>query len=185
VTVGARPDPQIQSVVPTGASIGSLVRIEGTDLLAPSEPFDVTFGSVRAAIFSFDEGSLTVIVPTGAVDGDIVVRVGERASMGVAFDVLARGAPLVTSVSPGSAAPGDPVEILGTDLVDLSTWRPGRLPPVPLFGDLQVTIGGKDAWFVLPTPEGLRAIVPSGATSSGLVVTVHGIPSALVPFDVP
>jgi len=184
-TVGARPAPEVHALVPASASVGSLVRIEGTDLLAPAQPFDVTFGSVRAAIFSVDEGSLTVIVPTGAVDGDVVVHVGDQAAPGVAFDVVARGAPHVMSVSPTSGAAGNPVEILGTDLVDLSAWRPGRLPPLPLFGDLKVTIGGKDAWFVLPTAGGLRVIVPTGATSSGLVVTVHGVASAVTPFDVP
>ncbi len=79
---------------------------------------------------------------------------------------------------------GDLLDVEGTDLVDLSGWRPGGLPTFPLFGDLRVTVGGKDAWFVVPTVEGLRLRVPSGAVSGDVVVTVNGIASAPAPITV-
>ena len=75
---------------------------------------------------------------------------------------------------PTSGLAGDLLTITGTDLVDLSAWTPGRPPPLPLLGDLRVTIGGAAAWFVLPTAEGLQVIVPRDAATGAVVVTVNG-----------
>lgn len=182
VEVGAAPAPAIEALVPAAASPGSLVRIEGTDLLRLGTRASVRFGGVEAAIFGVGDGSVTAIVPSGAADGDVVVTTGGLASAGVPFDVTARGNPVVTSLSPDAATGGELVRIEGRDLVDLSGWRPGRLPPLPLFGDLRVTVGGADAWFVLPGAEGLDVVVPRGAATGAVVVTVNGRASAPVPF---
>jgi len=184
VIVGTLPTPEIASLSPTSASIGSLVRVTGTDLFAVGETAGVTFGGVAAAFFALDAQSLTVIVPPGAADGDVVVTVGGRASAGEPFAVLARGPPVVVAIDPVAAAIGDVVEVRGTDLVDLSAWRPSRLPPLPPLGDLKVTLGGRVAWFVLPSESGLRVVVPPGAVSGSLVVAVDGVASSAFPFDV-
>lgn len=184
VVVGDAPAPVVAALVPAAASPGSLVRIEGTDLRVPGDRLLVTFGGVRAAIFALDAGSVTVIVPTGAADGDVVVDVGGRPSTGVPFDVVARGAPTITALVPDDVAIGDVLDVEGTDLVDLSGWRPGGRPPFPLFGDLRVQIGGKDAWFVVPTVEGLRLRVPAGAITGDVVVSVNGVASAPAPLTI-
>ena len=182
VEVGATPAPAIATVFPAAASPGSLVRIEGSDLLRLGTRSIVTFGGVEAAVFGVGEGSLTAIVPPSASDGDVVVTTGGLASTGVAFDVTLRGDPVVDALSPDAATGGEIVRIAGRDLVDLSGWRPGRLPPFPLFGDLRVTVGGVDAWFVLPSADGLDVVVPRGAVSGSVVVTVNGHASTPVPF---
>ncbi|MFO0932577.1 MAG: IPT/TIG domain-containing protein [Planctomycetota bacterium] len=184
VVVGDVPAPTLTTLVPAAASAGSLVRIEGDDLLVPGDRLEVTFGGVRAAIFALAPGAITAIVPAGATDGDVVVDVGGRARAGLAFDVVPRAAPVVTALVPGDLAVGDVLDVEGHDLVDLSGWRPGGLPPFPLFGDLRVTVGGKDAWFVVPTVEGLRLRVPSGAASGDVVVTVNRVASAPAPITI-
>lgn len=174
VEVGALPVPAVRALVPEAASVGSLVRIEGTDLFSVAERTHVTFGGVEAAIFALGEGSLTAIVPRGAVDGDVVVTLRDRASAGVPFDVVDREAPRLDEVLPTSGIAGDLLTITGTDLVDLSAWTPGRPAPWPLLGDLRVSIGDAAAWFVLPTAEGLQVIVPRDAATGAVVVTVNG-----------
>jgi len=182
VEVGSTPAPAIDALFPAAASPGSLVRIEGSDVLRLGARTVVTFGGVEAAIFGVGDGSVTAIVPTGASDGDVVVTTGALASAGVAFDVTTRGDPVIDALSPDAAANGEIVRIEGRDLVDLSGWRPGRLPPFPLFGDLRVTIGGADAWFLLPSADGIDVVVPHGAATGSVVVTVNGRAGAPVPF---
>lgn len=184
VTVGTAPTPSITALVPTAASVGSLVRIEGRDLLPIGERLEVTVGGARAAVFALRPGAVTVVVPPAALDGDVVVTVGGRASPGAPFDVLARGAPRVDAVDPTTVAPFAVVDVRGTDLVDLSAWVAGARPPRPPLGDLAVTVGGVGAWFVLPTVEGLRVVVPPDAVSGDLVVTVDGVASNPVPLTV-
>jgi len=182
VTVGSPPAPTITALVPSAGSPGSLVRIEGRDLIRLSARTTVTFGGVEAAIFALEDGALTAIVPPTAADGDVVVRSGTLASVGVAFDVTTRGAPHIDSIDPSAARIGEVVHIYGRDLVDLSAWKPGRLPPFPLFGDTKVSIGGVDVWFFLPTVDGIDAIVPFGAATGSVVVTVGGRASNAVSF---
>ena len=177
VEVGTLPTPAVRALVPGAASVGSLVRIEGADLFSVAERAHVSFGGVEAALFALGEGSLTVVVPRGATDGDVTVRLGDRTSAAVPFDVVARGAPHLDDVTPTSGIAGDLLTITGTDLVDLSAWTPGRRPPMPLLGDLRVAIGGAAAWFVLPTAEGLQVIVPRDGATGAVVVTVNGVAS--------
>jgi hypothetical protein len=184
VVVGALPAPVVVSLSPSGASVGSLVYIAGSDLFAVSEPPSITFSGTPAALFGLDGGGITAIVPPGCKDGDVVVTVGGRASVGVPFTVVTRAAPVITSIEPVSAAVGDVVDVRGTDLVDLSAWRPNRLPPLPLLGDLRVTFAGKIAWFVLPTADGIRFVVPAGSVTGDVIVTVNGLASNPFALDV-
>jgi hypothetical protein len=186
VVVGTLPAPAVTALVPAAASPGSLVRIEGTDLAVLGDRTSVSFDGIPAALFGVATGAVTAIVPPGASDGPVVVTVGGRASAGTAFDVVARGTPTITAISPAEATPGSLVEVEGTDLHDLSAWRPGALPPLPPFGDLRVVFSGKPAWLLWPTVRGVRALVPQGAPAgSGSVTVEHsGQTSAPFPFTV-
>jgi hypothetical protein len=185
VVVGALPAPVVTALVPAAASPGSLVRIEGTDLAVLGESVVVTFDGVRAALFGFGAGSLVAIVPASATDGDVVVTSGGRSSAGTPFDVVDRGAPRIDAADPPSAPAGSLVHLRGVDLVDLSAWRPGSLPPWPPFGDLRVTVGGLVARWVWPTVEGLDVLVPFEASTGDVVVRVNGVDSAPFPLTIP
>lgn len=173
VGVGAAPTPSIAHLVPTSASVGSLVAIEGTGLYGLGAAIEVSFAGVPAALFGLGEGRLTAIVPPGAHDGPVVVTVGGRASEGFPFHVAARQVPTIDSVSPAKVGADDLVQVTGKDLVDLSAWSPGRLPPLPLFGDLRVTFGKHASPFVLPTPTGLQVVVPRTVSPGAADVRVE------------
>jgi hypothetical protein len=175
VVVDTLPTPAVTALAPAAASVGSLVRIEGSDLAVLGESTSVAFGGVAAAVFAIRTNVVTAIVPVGAQDGPVVVTVGGRASAGASFDVVPRGPPTITAVSPAAAAPGALVEVLGTDLYDLSAWKPGSLPPFPPFGDLAVTVSGTSAWLLWPTHGGVTLLVPSGTPKgAGDVRVEHG-----------
>jgi len=177
----ALPAPILTRITPSAASAGSLVRIEGSNLFVIGERPYVRFGDRPARIFGREEGALLAVVPAGA-NGEVTVEVGDGTSNGLAFDRLERGMPKIFSLDPTAGGPRDVVDILGTDLYDLSELGAdldlyGRWAP-------KVTFGGKRAFFVFPTVEGLRVIVPMHAVSGDVVVTVGDAESNGVPFTI-
>jgi hypothetical protein len=186
VVVGSLPAPSVLTVRPAAASPGSLVLLEGSDLAVLGDATTVAFAGVPAALFRVTPEAVTAVVPAGALDGDVVVSVGGRASAGLAFDVVPRGPPTIDAAAPDPVAPGGLLRLRGTDLADLSAWVPGALPPFPPFGDLEVTVGGAVAWLAWPTPEGLEAIVPAAAPTGLTTVVVRrsGVSSAAFPLTV-
>jgi hypothetical protein len=179
------PAPAITTLVPAAASVGSLVRIEGEHLFSFGDQVRVFFGPTEAAIFGFDRGSITAIVPAGAQSDDVTVEVGTRTSTGVSFTVLARSAPTITALTPSSGSPRALIEIEGTDLYDLSAWRAGHTPPFRNpFGDVEVRFNGSQAFVVIPTIDGLAVRIPRGATTGDVTVRVGIDTSNAVPFTV-
>ncbi|MDF1700654.1 MAG: hypothetical protein P1V36_05800, partial [Planctomycetota bacterium] len=110
--------PTLRDVSPAAASAGSLVRITGDDLFVIGEAPHVRFGRKPATLFGRERDALIVIVPSEA-DGDITVRLGDRTSEGLPFELARRGEPVLDRLNPTSGAPGEAIDILGTDLHDL------------------------------------------------------------------
>ncbi|MBM3276288.1 MAG: IPT/TIG domain-containing protein [Candidatus Sericytochromatia bacterium] len=81
--------PGIASVTPANGAAGARITLKGTNFGTGTAPLAVFFGAligldpVRLA-----NGSVQVTVPSGAVNGDIAVTVGEKSSNGVPFRVL-------------------------------------------------------------------------------------------------
>lgn len=188
ITVQADFDaPGITALTPAQASPGSLVKIDGTNLFVIGDRVSVFFGATEAALYAFGRDHVIAVVPASATSSDVTVRVGDRTSSGVAFDVVARGAPSISSLDPLEGAPGERVLIEGTDLYDLSAWEPGRLPPFrDPFGDITVSFGAEDAFFAVPTLDGLRVLVPFRAAPGvvDVTVTVGSETSLPVAFEV-
>ena len=179
------PSPVISELVPAAASPGTLVRIEGEHLFSFGDEVRVFFGPTEAAVFGFERDAITAIVPAGAQTDEVTVHVGTRISTGVEFEVLARGAPTITALTPSSANPRALIAIEGTDLYDLSAWRPGRTPPIRNpFGDVEVRFNGSQAFVAIPTVDGLAVRVPRGATTGDVTVRVGIDTSNAVPFTV-
>lgn len=170
------PAPTITALTPAAASPGSLVRIEGEHLfLIGARPL-VHFGTAPAVIFHREHGALLAIVPAEA-NGPVTVEVAEHRSTGAAFDRLDRGPPTIESLDPTSGSPGEVVDIVGTDLYDLSGFSFFRPLPLP-----KVTFAGRRAFFVFPTIAGLHTIVPFHATTGDLIVDLDDTQSNAVPF---
>jgi hypothetical protein len=99
-----------------------------------------------------------VPVPAAATTGNVVVTVNQVASNGVGFTVI----PTITSLSPASALVGASVTITGSGF---GTSR----------GTSTVTFNGTAATTINPwTNTSITVIVPPGATTGNVVVTVPG-----------
>ena len=159
--------PNITNLSPATGAVGATVTISGTSFGSSQGTSAVSFNGTAATPTSWSASSITVPVPSGAPSGNVVVTVGGVASNGVNFSV----APNITSLSPTSGAVGTPVTISGTSFGSSQ-------------GTSTVSFNGTAA---APTSWGSGSIivlVPSGATTGNVVVTVGGAVSNGVSFTV-
>jgi hypothetical protein len=161
--------PNILSLSPAAATVGTLINITGTSFGATQNAGTVTFNGITAAPVSWSNTSITMAVPVGATSGSVVVTVGDLTSNGANFVVLIP--PSIAALSPTSGSLGTPVSITGTN-----------------FGAVQ---GGSIVAFngVAAVPSswsntGIVAAVPAGASTGNIVVTVTGLPSNAIGFTV-
>lgn len=165
------PAPQIASVTPDTAVVGTQVVIKGTDLTdEPSE--EVDFGGVAATVIARakDGTSLTVRVPAGATSGPVTVKT-EGGQAAAKFTVVAPG---ILYFNPTGGPPGTRVDIFGKDLGTLATTEVD-------FNGTKVVDKLDDSG------DGTRlgVLVPAGATT-GLVhaVTPYATATSPGPFTV-
>ena len=78
----------ITSLSATSGSIGSPITITGTGFGASQGSSTVSFNGTTATPTSWSTGSITVPVPSGARNGNVVVTVGGISSSGIGFTVL-------------------------------------------------------------------------------------------------
>jgi hypothetical protein len=105
--------PVIINLWPTSGHVGTAVTITGTGFGTAQGNSTITFGGVLATSVPYwSPTSITVVVPSGAVTGNVVVTVNGMSSTGGPYTVT--NPPTLTSVSPTSAAPGANVTITGT-----------------------------------------------------------------------
>ena len=67
----------IASFSPTSGVVGTTVTIAGTDFRIPASQNTVWFGDVEATVISATTTVLTVIVPNGAISGELSVQTGK------------------------------------------------------------------------------------------------------------
>jgi hypothetical protein len=161
--------PTITSLSLTSGAVGVSITITGTNFGTPQGTSTVTFnGTAAAAASVWSATSITVTVPVGATTGNVVVNVLGTASNGSPFTV----APTITSLNQTSGAVGASITIIGTN-----------------FGTTQgastVTFNGTaaaaaSAW----STTSLTVLVPVGATTGNVVVTVGGQVSNGSPFTI-
>ena len=156
------PPPGITSLSPTSGAVGTSVTLTGTNFGAAQGPSAVTFnGTPAGTANSWSATSITVLVPTGATSGPVVVTVGGMASSGVAFTVVGPP-PNITSLSPVLGTVGTSVTIAGTN-----------------FGAAQgastVTFNGTPAGIANGwSATSITVLVPIGATTGNVVVNIGG-----------
>jgi hypothetical protein len=170
LTVNPPPPPQITSLSPNSATVGTPVTITGTNFGTIQGSSKVTFNGTVAAPSSWSATSIVVPVPAGATSGNVPVTVGGVASNAVAFSVQSPiVAPVISSLNPASATAGTPVTITGTN-----------------FGATQgastVTFNGTAATPSSWSATSIVVPVPATATSGNVVVTVGGVASNGVAF---
>jgi hypothetical protein len=162
--------PSITSLTPSNGPVGTSVTIAGANFGGSQGTSTVTFNGVSAgpAVF-WSTTSITVLVPSGATTGNVVVTLGGVASNGMSFTVLT--APSITSLSPTSAVVGASVTITGTNFGATQ-------------GTSTVQFNGTPATPTSWSATSIVARVPAGATTGNVVVAVSGVASNGMSFTV-
>jgi large repetitive protein len=160
--------PAIATLSQVSGAVGASVTITGTNFGATQGSSTISFnGTPVTAITSWSATSIVVTVPVGATTGNVVVTVGGVASNESNFVVSA----IVTSLSQVSGAVGAPITISGSN-----------------FGAVQgastVTFNGTPAAITTWSATSILAVVPAGAITGNVVVTVSGVSSNGVAFTV-
>ena len=156
--------PSISALSPTSGPAGMSVNITGANFGVSQGTSTVTFNGTSASQTNWSPSSITVIVPSGATTGNVVVTVGGFSSNGVAFTVTNQ--PNITGISPSLGPVGTSVTITGTN------FGASQGASTVTFGG---TAGTPASWssttIVVPVPAGVVA------GSSPIIVTVGGLVS--------
>jgi YD repeat-containing protein len=169
VTWGANPEmsaistpaivgpPSLASVSPSDGAVGAPVTITGASLGATQGNSTISFNGTLATATSWSASSVATSVPAGATSGPLYLNVNgiETNSLGFTVDP----APTINTLVPNAAAIGAFVTINGAH-----------------FGTAQgtVTFNGISASVILWANASIQVIVPTGATTGAVVVTVPG-----------
>lgn len=159
--------PSITSLSPSSGLVGDSITINGSNFGPTQSNSTVTFSDVTATVTSWTPTALTVTVPSGAITGQVVVTVGGLSSSGVNFTVLKR--PTISSISPTYGGYGATVTITGTNYGATQ-------------GNSTVSFNGTNATSITSwSATQIVAVVPTGATTGQITVTVTGEPSVSNP----
>ena len=156
------PAPAISGFTPGGGPVGSSLTINGSGLTSAT---DVAVNGVSAPFTVVSDTAIRAAVPTGANTGPITVTTaGGTATSSGAFSV--QPAPTIASTAPASGPAGTTVVVTGTGLT----------------GVTGVTFGGVAATVFTPVSSTqLSAVVPAGALSGPISLTLASGPSATGP----
>ncbi len=152
--------PQITGINPNYGAPAALIKISGTGFGATQG--SVTVGGAPSYIVpdSWSNTAISILVPTKAATGNIVVTAGAEASNGVPFTFYPY--PAIAGVWPVSGPVGTQVTINGTGLLD------GE-------GNGVVTFNGTPAIILSQTGTGILQVeVPAGATTGPISVHANG-----------
>jgi RHS repeat-associated protein len=165
VAVAQAQTPTVTGVNPNIGGPGEYVGIGGSNFGATQGTSTVKFNGVMAAVNSWTNAGIQAIVPNGATTGDIVVTVNGVSSPTNGSDVFTvTTVPTVTGVNPSVGGPGEYVGIGGSNFGATQ-------------GTSTVKFNGVVAAINSWTNIGIQAIVPNGATTGNVVVTVNGVSS--------
>jgi hypothetical protein len=170
VTFTVRIPPNITSLSPTSGTAGTSVTITGTNFGATKGSSTVTFKGVVATTTSWSNTSIVATVPATAATGSVIVTVNSLASTGVTFTVTVP-TPTITSLSPTSGTVGTTVTITGTNF---GTTQ----------GTSTVKFNGVTATVSSWSATSIVVLVPASAMTGNVVVTVGGVSSPGVSFNV-
>lgn len=145
--------PNITAVGPTAGQIGSLVTLSGTTFGQTQGFGGVTFNGVSATVQSWSDSSITVLVPSGATSGNVVVTDHQLlASNGVNFSVIADTTPptITATVLPSPNAAG---------------WNNSQIGVLFACGDDQSGVASCPSFQTIST-EGINQAVSGTATDN-------------------
>ncbi|HMJ70309.1 MAG TPA: FG-GAP-like repeat-containing protein [Cyclobacteriaceae bacterium] len=156
------PPPTITSFTPGSGLVGIQVIITGTNFGSTPSENVVMFNGTVADVTASSTTSITTTVPIGANTGLITVGVGLNNAMSDdEFEVTGAPLPTITSFNPIEGHVGSVVTITGTNF--------SATP-----GSNFVEFNGITAAVTSSTHTSITTIVPAGATTGPITVTVSG-----------
>ncbi|KAB7528169.1 hypothetical protein F8C76_09860 [Flagellimonas olearia] len=160
VTEPSANTPTIASFSPTEGTPGTTVEITGTNFSTVKTENTVEFNGTEATVSIASATLLTVEVPNGATSGKIAVTVdGQTAQSSTDFTVLDPTTVSISGFAPDQENVGAQVVIEGENF---STME----------GENTVEFNGVAAQVTAATGTNLTVIVPEGATTGTITVTV-------------
>jgi hypothetical protein len=160
--------PVIIALSPTSGPVGTSVTITGANFGSTQGSSTVTFnGTTATSITSWDATSIVALVPTGAITGNVVVTASGAASNGVSFTVT----PRISSLTPNSGVIGAMVVIAGSSFGFSQ-------------GGSTVAFNGTNSAPSSWSATSITTMVPVGAKTGNVVVTVNGVASNGITFNV-
>ena|GEM_PF-1037055 len=158
-------NPILTQLSPPAGPVGSQVVLSGSNLGMSGT---VTFNGTQAAANSWTATSITVVVPSGATTGNVVVSANGMVTNGLPFTVT--DAPVITGVSPASGRAGTVVAISG------ARFGPASASNVAKFNDKVATV---TSW----SDTLIGAIVPANIQPGNATVSIisGGVPSVVTP----
>lgn len=170
------PDPIIYSLNKTSFEIGEEITINGDNFTDDfTDATYVEFNGIKATNhINWTNTQIIVEVPNGVQSGKLRVHVDGRISNGVDYTIILNTAPQITSIIPGTAAPGQEVSIKGKNFGN--TKGTSRV----LFGNYEVV--NYLEW--TDTQIGVRVPVTGSAGEFMVVVEVNSVKSNQYPFSV-
>lgn len=163
------PTPSITGVSPTSGDIGATIQITGSNFGDNQLGSTVSLNGAPITVVQWSASAITATIPGGATPGNIVVMVSNVLSNPVSFAVT--NVPAIFSLSPMVGPAGTVVAISGADFGSLAGCT--------------VTFNGILASVTWISSTSLTAVVPTGAATGPVVVTVAGVPSNGVVFGSP
>ena len=149
--------PLINSINPGTGTTGSVITLSGYNFTGATA---VSFGGTAAASFSvMSDTVITAVIGAGS-SGE--VKVTAAGGNGVYNSFIYTNGPLITSISPVSAAPGSTVQITGANFSSAASNN------LVYFGNVAATVTSASSTI-------LNVTVPYGAALGSLSVTRDGL----------
>ncbi|MCW9708614.1 beta strand repeat-containing protein, partial [Fodinibius salsisoli] len=164
---GGDNNPSIDGINPTEGPTGTAVTITGSNFSATADNNTVQFGDATAEITAASETELTAVVPDELSPGDVVpvsVTVNSQSATGPDFTVTEgdnNNPPSIDGITPTEGPIGTEVTITGSNFS-------------PTASENTVTFDGTEATVNSASETELVAVVPDGATTGPVAVTVDG-----------
>jgi Tol biopolymer transport system component len=149
----------IKSIDPTEGNTGDNVRISGTGFRSNLNENKVFFNTVQAAVLSASDTVITTTVPVDAQTGPVSVVTTQDTVVGPVFTVTTH---TITSISPESGPVGTTVTISGSGFHSNASEN-------------TVTFNGVEAPVETVSENELQVVVPEGATTGPVDVTIDGL----------
>ncbi len=165
------PDPPIiTSISPNTGAKSTVVTIHGTRFSTTASENTVTLNGKVCVVTNATTTMLTVIIPTDAGSGNLIVSVGGKTAQSDVFTFIPDSPLTITFISPNTGTKNSVVSIVGTGFSAIAANN-------------VVTLNNKVCPVTHATETELTITIPAGAGSGVIKVTTGGLTAESQIFD--